>query len=113
MAPASGPTAEVAAAPAPAGQPLAAPSLRSLLLGAALALPMIGATHAESAPERGLVALKYLDYLDRQPGIDRIRVRAPALSVLAPVGGDWAVGGALISDAISGASPAFHSSGIK
>ena len=38
--------------------------------------------HAETAPERGYVTFKMLDYLDSQPGADRIRVRAPALSAL-------------------------------
>ncbi len=89
------------------------PSLGSALLGAALALPMVGAVQAESAPERGLVALKYLDYLDSQPGIDRVRVRAPAMTLLAPIGGNWSVAGTLTSDAVSGASPAYHSSSIK
>lgn len=87
--------------------------LRAALLGAALALPCVTPAVAEAPPERGQVALKYLDYLDSQPGFDRVRVRAPALSLLAPIGGDWSVSGALISDAISGASPAYHSSSLK
>ena len=37
-------------------------TLGAALLAAAMALPL--AVQAESAPERGLVSLKHLDYLD-------------------------------------------------
>ena len=87
-------------------------SVGAALLLAAMALPLGLPAHAESAPERGLVALKYLDYLDSQPGKDRIAVRAPAIQVLAPVGSDWSLGGTFTSDVISGASPAFHNAGF-
>ena len=99
--------------PAPA-QRADSPALGARLMAAALALPMLApvAAVADSAPDRGLVALKHLDYLDSQPGKDRIRVRAPSLQVLAPIGADWSIGGTLISDAISGASPAYHSSAL-
>ena len=93
--------------------PAPRPSLAATLLGAALALPMIGPALADSPPERGLVALKVLDYLDSQPGADRIRVRAPALNLQLPIAGDWLLDSTLISDAISGASPAFHSRSLK
>lgn len=97
--------------------PNALPStLPATLLAAALALPIgLSTSHparAETVPERGLVALKVLDYLDSQPGAKRIRVRAPSLLVLAPINGDWAVGGTLTSDTISGASPAYHTSNL-
>eukprot|EP01036_Dinobryon_divergens_P046603 gene46603-62329_t len=52
--------------------------------------------HAETAPERGYVTFKMLDYLDSQPGADRIRVRAPALSALVPLGDKWSLSGTLI-----------------
>ncbi|WP_234413587.1 DUF3570 domain-containing protein [Ideonella sp. A 288] len=106
------------ATPDAPGQRTATTALGQRLMAAALALPLATPpAQAESAPERGVVALKYLDYLDSQPGADRIRVRAPSLRVLVPLpgatggvlGGDWSVGGTLTSDAISGASPAFHS----
>jgi Protein of unknown function (DUF3570) len=86
----------------------ALPPLGASLLAAALALPLAAPVHAESAPERGLVSLKYLDYLDRQPGADRIRVKAPSALVVAPLSGNWALSGTLVSDAISGASPAYR-----
>lgn len=90
--------------------PACAPAVGAALLAAAMALPL--AAQADSAPERGLLAFKYLDYQDSQPGADRIAVRSPAFSLLAPMGSDWAVGGTLTSDVISGASPAYHTSGL-
>lgn len=85
-------------------------TLGAALLAAAMALPL--AVQAESAPEHGQISLKHLDYLDSQPGASRIRVRTTALSVLAPVGSDWLVGGTLTTDGISGASPAYQSSAL-
>ena len=92
------------------------PTLKTALLSAALALPGLGIVasmaHAETAPERGYVTFKMLDYLDSQPGADRIRVRAPALSALVPLGDKWSLSGTLIADSISGASPAYYDSAI-
>ena len=90
--------------------------MKTALLTAALALPGLGLVamdaHAETAPERGYVALKVLDYLDSQPGADRIRVKAPALSALVPLGDQWSMTGTLITDSISGASPAYYNAAI-
>ena len=77
------------------------------IIAAALALPGVTA-HAESAPERGVVALKYLNYKDSQPGLDRIAVNAPSIYVLAPISPRWAVDGSLVSDSVSGATPRYH-----
>ena len=82
------------------------------LMTAALALPLTGVVHAESAPERGLIGLKYLDYQDSQPDTSRIKVQASALSILAPISGEWSFGGTVTSDSISGASPLYQSSSI-
>jgi hypothetical protein len=79
------------------------------ILATAITLPCLHAAHADTAPERGLIAFKYLDYKDRQPGLDRISVRAPSLLVMAPVGEQWAIEGTLTSDTVSGASPSYHS----
>ncbi len=100
-------------APALSTAPPPAPTLGAGLLAAALVLPLGGPAQAESAPERGLVAFKYLDYLDSQPGRDRVRVRAPSALLLMPLSSDWSIGGKVISDAISGASPAYHTSGLS
>ena len=77
------------------------------IIAAALALPGVLA-HADSAPEHGVVAMKYLKYNDRQPGLDRISVNAPSIYVLAPLSPQWAVDGFLVSDSVSGATPRYH-----
>ena len=78
------------------------------VIAAALSLPGVMA-HAESAPEHGVVAVKYLQYQDSQPGLDRIKVKAPSVYVLAPLGTKWSVEGSLVSDSVSGATPRYHS----
>lgn len=100
-------SATTSAAPAPG-------SVGTALLLAAMALPlaMPAPAQAESAPERGTLAFKYLDYLDSQPGKDRIAVRAPSFLLVAPVGSDWSIASTVTSDVISGASPAFHNNGF-
>jgi hypothetical protein len=90
----------------------ARPGCAGALLAAALALPGLhaGVARAESTPDAGQIALRYLDYRDWQPGADRIRVRSPSLYVLKPLGDAFAVEGSLVYDGISGASPRFHNS---
>ena len=83
-------------------------TLGTALVVAAISFAMPGQAQAEAAPERGLVSLKYLDYLDSQPGDDRIKVRATALRLMTPIAGEWSVDGTVTSDSISGASPAYH-----
>ena len=78
------------------------------IIAAALALPGVMA-HADSAPEHGEVAVKYLHYQDSQPGLDRIKVTAPSIYVLAPLSTKWAIEGSLVSDSVSGATPRYHS----
>lgn len=65
---------------------------------------------AETAPEHGEVAIKYLQYKDSQPGLDRIKVTAPSIYVLAPLSPKWAVEGSFVSDSVSGATPRYHTS---
>jgi len=77
------------------------------VLAAALALPGM-AVQAQTAPEQGEIALKHLLYKDKQPGLNRIEVRAPSLYVLAPLGTQWAVEGSYVYDAVSGATPGYH-----
>ena len=89
------------------GLPLALP------LAFPLALCVNTMALADSAPDKGLVSLKYLDYLDSQPGFDRIRVRAPSVLVMKPLSSEWSVSSTYTTDAISGASPAFHTQALK
>lgn len=74
---------------------------------AALALPGVWAppAHAETAPEKGVIAFKYLYYQDSQPGLKRITVNSPSVYVLAPIGSNWSVEGSLVIDSLSGATP--------
>lgn len=79
------------------------------ILMAAFALPgLVGIAHADSAPEQGEIDVKYLDYRDWQPDLDRISVHSPSVDILAPIAGVWALEGSFVSDSISGASPRYH-----
>ena len=81
--------------------------LAASLLAAALLLPGVQA-HADEPPQEGSISLRYLDYADRQSGLDRIRAHSPSISVTAPVAGDWSIEGTLTADDVSGASPRYH-----
>lgn len=79
------------------------------LLAAALLLPLVpGAARAETAPQETTVSYKYLDYQDSQPGADRVGVKAHALAVTAPLGESWSFDANAVTDAVSGASPRYH-----
>lgn len=84
------------------------------LLSAAMVLPCVmPPALAETAPERGFISFKYLDYQDSQDGprggrLNRIHVRAPSVLSVVPLSSEWSVMGALVTDSISGASPAYH-----
>lgn len=93
-------------------------SLTGSIVAAALALPGIVATvaavapapaQAESAPEQAVFGLKYLDYNESQPGLKRIKVRAPSAYLLTPIGSKWSVEGSAVHDDVSGASPRYYS----
>lgn len=79
---------------------------------AALALPGIyaPAALADEPPEFGVVSAKVQTYNDWQPGLDRIKVTAPALYVAAPFASHWSIETTLVQDSVSGASPRWHSS---
>jgi hypothetical protein len=68
---------------------------------------------AASNIERGAISLKYLDYNDYQPGRDRMTIHAPSLNLVAPISEQWSVNTSVISDVISGASPAYHTKQIR
>lgn len=84
---------------------------RSVVL-AAMALPGVwaGAAHAESAPEKGLIGLKYLRYQDEQTGLKRITVNAPSAYLLVPLSSKWSIEGSGVVDSVSGATPREHTS---
>jgi hypothetical protein len=75
--------------------------LAASLLAAALLLPGVQAL-ADEPPQGGSISLRYLDYADRQSGLDRIRAHSPSISVTA------SIEGTLTADDVSGASPRYH-----
>jgi hypothetical protein len=80
------------------------------LIAAALALPGIlpAPALAQSAPDEGVIALRYYDYRDWQPGAARMSVKSPSLYALVPLSDTLTVAGSLVYDSVSGASPLFH-----
>jgi hypothetical protein len=80
------------------------------LLAAALALPGIlpAAALAQSAPDEGVVALRYDDYRDFQPGASRMSVKSPSLYAFVPLSDTLTIEGSLVHDSMSGASPLYH-----
>jgi hypothetical protein len=87
------------------------------VLMATLLLPGLAAVStvasAENAPEHGTLALKYGTYSDWQPGWDRIKVRAPHLYALVPLGKEWSAEAGFVLDTLSGATPRIHSSSAQ
>lgn len=67
-----------------------------------------GTSLAQSAPDEGVIALRYYDYRDWQAGTDRISVRSPSLYALVPLSDTLTVEGSLVYDSVSGASPLYH-----
>jgi hypothetical protein len=84
-----------------------APPLAVSLLAAALLLPGVQAL-ADEPPAASSISLRYLDYADRQSGLDRIHAHSPSIAVSAPVASDWSIEGTLTADDVSGASPRYH-----
>ena len=79
----------------------------SRIVAAALALPT--AVAAQGEPDSGLIAFRWLEYRDSQPGFDRIRVTAPSLALNLPIGSGWGIEATSTADSVSGASPRWHS----
>ncbi|HWQ26465.1 MAG TPA: DUF3570 domain-containing protein [Chlorobaculum sp.] len=78
------------------------------LTAAAMFLPSVHPVFADAAPERGIVAFKYLNYGDSQPGVDRIDVNAYSVRAMAPIAGKWAIDVTGVHDSVTGASPHYH-----
>lgn len=76
------------------------------ILMAALALP--GLAMAQTPPQQASLAVRYLDYQDSQPNLERVSVRSPSMELIVPIAGEWSLRAGLVSDAISGASPRYH-----
>ncbi|NTW81976.1 MAG: DUF3570 domain-containing protein [Chlorobiaceae bacterium] len=82
----------------------------AVLFAAALALPFQNSAFAEAAPERSIIAFKYLNYQDYQPDKDRIGVNAFTVMGMVPIAGQWSISTTYTNDSVSGASPHHHSS---
>jgi len=67
---------------------------------------------AEAAPTSTQISFKTLSYRDYQSGEDRIDIDALAAQVDIPIAGQWSVSASAVTDAISGASPKYHSSAL-
>ena len=76
---------------------------------AALAMPFSNSAFAQTAPEKGIVAFKYLNYEDSQPDQERISVNTYSVSAMAPIAGKWSITTTYTNDSVSGASPEYHS----
>jgi len=61
-----------------------------------------------TAPVVSEVRVRLLHYQETQQGIPRIRVQAPSVGFVLAVNEEWSAQGYLVSDAISGASPAYY-----
>jgi hypothetical protein len=90
------------------------PMKTSRVIGAALAaaaiyLPSARPAFADAAPEKGIVAFKYLNYKDSQPDQDRMHINAYTVRAMTPVAGKWAIDVTGTFDSVSGASPHYHS----
>lgn len=86
---------------------VAATNMKATLLAGLAILPTF--VHAENIPERASISFKYLDYKDSQPGLERVSVKAPSARVLLPFADEWVIDAGLTFDAISGATPTYHS----
>jgi hypothetical protein len=84
-------------------------SAAAKLLAAALAVPGVMAAQAQTAPESATISLKYLHYEDSQPSGSRMKVTSPSVVAIVPIGSRWSVEAGVVTDAMSGASPLYHS----
>ncbi len=88
-------------------------ALGAALVAAAISMPFSHAAFAEAAPEKGIVAFKYLNYEDTQTNLPedtkRITVNAFSVMGMAPIAGKWSISTTYTNDSVSGASPEYHS----
>lgn len=92
----------------PAGPQRPRAAIGSAILAAAMLLPGMRSARANNPPEHASLNLSYLHYRDSQPGLDRISVKSPSLSLLTPIAGAWSLAASVTADDVSGASPRYH-----
>jgi hypothetical protein len=78
------------------------------LTAAAMFLPSSRTALADAAPEKGVVAFKFLNYSDSQPDQERMNISAYTLRAMTPIEGKWAVDVTGTIDSVGGASPHYH-----
>lgn len=87
----------------------ASPTILLAALSLSGILPAVTSTaQAEDAPDKAEISAKYLRYRDQQPGLDRLTVNSPSLSLSLPLAGVWSLDAGLAADQVSGASPRYH-----
>ncbi len=79
------------------------------VIAAALAIPGIAAAQTEPVQGQSAVGVKWLNYRDWQPGLERIRVNSPVFLLRTPINHEWSVEGTATMDSLSGATPRYHS----
>ncbi|NTV68204.1 MAG: DUF3570 domain-containing protein, partial [Chlorobaculum sp.] len=75
------------------------------LTAAAMLLPSARPAMADAAPEKSIIAFKYLNYKDWQPDGDRMNIKATSMRVMTPIAGKWALDFTGTIDSVGGASP--------
>jgi hypothetical protein len=83
------------------------PWVHSLALAASTALTSTP-TQAQTAPVEGNIGIKWMNYQEKQDGLDRIRVQARSTFLTLPLPQNWALDATQTVDVISGASPAYY-----
>ncbi len=71
------------------------------------------ASHAVTQPTETTLGVKQLTYQETQGSLKRMRVEAWSTHLVAPIGETWSAEAYLVTDAISGASPAFYASPVS
>jgi len=93
-----------------------------LSIGIAAVSIMLGTARAQTLPERPMLSLRQLDYLDWQKDAQRVAVSTRALYLQLPWErdpstpswvGDWSLDVTRTVDAISGASPLYHTQALR
>lgn len=74
---------------------------------------MATASQAVTQPTETTLGVKQLTYQETQGSLKRMRVEAWSTHLVAPIGEDWSAEAYLVTDSISGASPAFYASPVS
>ncbi len=88
------------------------PRIETIVL--ALACFSVATTsQAVTQPTETTLGIKQLTYQETQGSLKRMRVEAWSTHLIAPIGEEWSAEAYLVTDSISGASPAFYASPVS